>query len=75
MLHHTSHVDGSNWSTPYSIHHSGAVQFVRCEKKNHIGIIKQPTQKFQKTQILTNKHVQNISLIPTQNFQTNLQSF
>ena len=79
MLHHTSHVDGSNWSTPYSVHHSSAVRFVRCEKKkkkkNHIRIIKQPTQKFQKTQILTNKHVQNISLIPTQNFQTNLQSF
>ena len=79
ILHCTSHVDGSNWSTPSSVHHSGAVRLVRFpkkKKKNHIRIIKQPTQKYIKnkikTQILTNKHVQNISIIPTQNFQTNL---
>ena len=78
MLHRTSHVDGSNLSTPGLVHYSSAVQLVWCQKKkqpNHIRIIKQPTQKFQKTQILINKRVQNISLIPTQNFQTNLQSF
>ena len=70
------------WMVVIGLHHIRFTIAVQCvlfgvkkKKKNHIRIIKQPTQKFQKTQILTNKHVQNISLIPTQNFQTNLQSF
>ena len=61
MLHRTSHVDGSNLSTPGLVHYSSAVRLVWCKKKkkkkkpNHIRIIKQPTQKFQTTQILINK--------------------
>ena len=57
MLHRTSHVDGSNWSTPSSVHHSGVVRLVRFPKKkkkkkpNHIRIIKQPTQKYIKNKI------------------------
>ena len=32
MLHRTSHVDGSNWSTPSLVHHSGAMRLAQFPK-------------------------------------------
>ena len=67
-------------STLGSIHHSNVARLVRCKKKkNYVYIYiyissessNNPHTKKKKKQ--TNKHVQNISLTCTQNFQTNLE--
>ena len=79
MLHRTSHVDGSNLSTPGLVHYSSAVRLVWCKKKKKKPKSHQNHQTTH-TEISKNSNINkqmssNISLIPTQNFQTNLQSF
>ena len=78
MLHRTSHVDGSNLSTPGLVHYSSAVWLVWCKKKkkpkshqNHQTTHTEISKNSNIDKQMSSKYFSNTHT----KFQTNLQSF